>query len=197
MSTNPMASKPADISQLTDIPKLITAYYAGRPDPAERTQRVAFGTSGHRGSSFTNSFNEAHIVAITQAICEYRAQTGVKGPLFLAKDTHALSEPAFVSALEVLAANGVDVMVDTNLGYTPTPALSKAILIYNRDRSDGLSDGIVITPSHNPPEDGGFKYNPPHGGPADTKATSVIENRANELLAQGFATIGRVPYARA
>lgn len=197
MSTHPMAGKPADISQLTDIPKLITAYYAGRPDPAERTQRVAFGTSGHRGSSFTNSFNEAHIVAITQAICEYRAQSGVTGPLFLAKDTHALSEPAFVSALEVLAANGVEVMVDTNLGYTPTPALSKAILTYNRDRSEGLSDGIVITPSHNPPEDGGFKYNPAHGGPADTKATSVIENRANELLAQGFATIGRVPYARA
>jgi phosphoglucomutase len=197
MSIHPNAGKPADPSQLTDIPKLITAYYAGRPDPAERTQRVAFGTSGHRGSSFANSFNEAHIVAITQAIVEYRKQNGITGPLFLAKDTHALSEPAFVSAIEVLAANDVAVMIDEDLGYTPTPALSHAVLAYNRGRAEGLADGIVITPSHNPPADGGFKYNPPNGGPADTNATNVIENRANELMAAGFATILRTPLARA
>lgn len=197
MSIDPNAGKPPDLSKLTDIPKLVTAYYAGRPDPAERSQRVAFGTSGHRGTSFANSFNEAHILSITQAICEYRAQNGVTGPLFLAKDTHALSEPAFVSALEVLAANGVHVMIDSGLGYTPTPALSHAVLAYNRDRSTGLSDGIVITPSHNPPEDGGFKYNPPNGGPADTAATKTIENRANDLMAAGFATIPRMPVARA
>jgi phosphoglucomutase len=197
MSIDPNAGKPPDLSKLVDIPKLVTAYYAGRPDPAERSQRVAFGTSGHRGTSFADSFNEAHILAITQAICEYRAQNGVTGPLFLAKDTHALSEPAFVSALEVLAANGVDVMVDSHLGYTPTPALSHAVLAYNRNRSNGLADGIVITPSHNPPEDGGFKYNPPNGGPADTSATKAIENRANDLMASGFATIPRTPLARA
>ena len=197
MSIHPNAGKPASPSQLTDIPKLITAYYAGRPDPAERTQRVAFGTSGHRGTSFANGFNEAHILAITQAICEYRAANGIDGPVFLAKDTHALSEPAFVSALEVLAANRVEVMVDADLGYTPTPALSHAVLGYNRDRTSGLADGIVITPSHNPPEDGGFKYNPPNGGPADTSATKTIENRANDLLASGYGTIARVPYDRA
>lgn len=197
MSIHPNAGKPPDPSKLTDIPKLVTAYYAGRPDPAERSQRVAFGTSGHRGTSFADSFNEAHILAISQAICEYRAQNGVTGPLFLAKDTHALSEPAFVSALEVLAANGVDVMIDSDLGYTPTPALSHAVLAYNRGRSTGLADGIVITPSHNPPEDGGFKYNPPNGGPADTSATKAIENRANDLMASGFATIPRTPFARA
>jgi phosphoglucomutase len=197
MSIDPNAGKPPDPSKLTDIPKLVTAYYAGRPDPGERSQRVSFGTSGHRGTSFANSFNEAHILSITQAICEYRAQNGVTGPLFLAKDTHALSEPAFVSALEVLAANGVDVMIDSESGYTPTPALSHAVLAYNRDRTTGLSDGIVITPSHNPPEDGGFKYNPPNGGPADTNATKAIENRANDLMAAGFATIPRMPLARA
>jgi phosphoglucomutase len=197
MSIHPNAGKPASPSQLTDIPKLITAYYAGRPDPAERTQRVAFGTSGHRGTSFANGFNEAHILAITQAICEYRAANGIDGPVFLAKDTHALSEPAFVSALEVLAANRVEVMVDAELGYTPTPALSHAVLGYNRERVRGLADGIVITPSHNPPEDGGFKYNPPNGGPADTSATKTIENRANDLLASGYGTIARVPYDRA
>ena len=197
MSIDPNAGKPPDPSKLTDIPKLVTAYYAGRPDPGERSQRVSFGTSGHRGTSFANSFNEAHILSITQAICEYRAQNGVDGPLFLAKDTHALSEPAFVSALEVLAANGVSVMIDSESGYTPTPALSHAVLTYNRDRTTGLSDGIVITPSHNPPEDGGFKYNPPNGGPADTNATKAIENRANDLMAAGFATIPRMPLARA
>lgn len=197
MSIDPNAGKPADPSQLTDIARLVTAYYAGRPDPAESTQRVAFGTSGHRGSSFADSFNEAHILAITQAICEYRAQSGVDGPVFLAKDTHALSEPAFVSALEVLAGNGVDVMVDSELGYTPTPALSHAVLKYNEGRKAGLADGIVITPSHNPPPDGGFKYNPPSGGPADTIATKAIENRANELMAAGLQNIRRASYATA
>ena len=187
MPLHPNAGQPAQTSQLSDIARLITLYYANRPDPDVRSQRVSFGTSGHRGSSFATSFNEAHILAVTQAICEYRKQQGTDGPLFIAKDTHALSEPAFVSAIEVLAANGVEVMVDAELGYTPTPALSHAILTYNRGRSNGLADGIVITPSHNPPEDGGFKYNPPHGGPADTSATKVIENRANELLADALS----------
>jgi phosphoglucomutase len=182
---------------LVNVPRLITAYYSGRPDPAVAAQRVAFGTSGHRGSSLTNSFNEAHILAITQAICRYRAQQGIDGPLFLAKDTHALSEPAFVSALEVLAANGVEVMVDDQLAYTPTPALSHAILTYNRGRKRHPADGIVITPSHNPPEDGGFKYNPPHGGPADTKVTARIEKNANALLEAGLKGVRRVPWERA
>jgi phosphoglucomutase len=179
---------------LVNVPRLITAYYTGRPDPAVRAQRVAFGTSGHRGSSFALSFNEAHILAITQAICQYRKQERITGPLFLAMDTHALSDPAWVSALEVLAANGVDTMIDSAGGYTPTPALSHAILTYNRGRADGLADGIVITPSHNPPEDGGFKYNPPNGGPADTGATRRIEDRANELLEGGLRKILRMPY---
>ena len=181
MSLDPNAGKPAQPSMLVNVPRLITAYYTGRPDPAVRAQRVAFGTSGHRGSSFALSFNEAHILAITQAICQYRKQERITGPLFLAMDTHALSDPAWVSALEVLAANGVDTMIDSAGGYTPTPALSHAILTYNRGRADGLADGIVITPSHNPPEDGGFKYNPPNGGPADTGATRWIEDRANEI----------------
>jgi phosphoglucomutase len=178
--------------RLVDIPRLITAYYALKPDPAIPAQRVAFGTSGHRGSSFTTSFNDAHIAAITQAIVEYRRANQITGPLFLAKDTHALSDPAFSTALEVLAANEQTVMVDSSLGYTPTPALSHAILSYNRDRIADLADGIVITPSHNPPEDGGFKYNPPNGGPADTGATKWIENRANELIAapNGIKRIG-------
>jgi phosphoglucomutase len=180
-----------------DIPRLITAYYSGRPDPGVATERVGFGTSGHRGSSFANSFNESHILAITQAICEYRSKNGVDGPLFLAKDTHALSEPAFVTALEVLAANGVQTMLDADLGYTPTPALSHAILGWNRGRTSGLADGIVITPSHNPPEDGGFKYDPPNGGPADTSATKAIEDRANELLAARLSGVRRVSYAKA
>ena len=197
MSTHPRAGSPADPSQLTDVPKLITAYYVGRPDPAEPTQRVAFGTSGHRGTSYAQSFNEAHILAITQAICDYRQANGIDGPIFLAKDTHALSEPAFASALEVLAANGIDVMVDADLGFTPTPALSHAVLTYNRGRSTGLADGIVISPSHNPPADGGFKYNPPNGGPADTSATKVIENRANELMAANLSQVRRMPYDRA
>ncbi len=196
MSTNPRAGKPADPSMLVNVPRLITAYYAGRPDPAVPAQRVTFGTSGHRGSSFACSFNESHILAITQAICRYRAQAGIDGPLFLAKDTHALSEPAFVTALEVLGANGVTVLLDTDLGYTPTPALSHAILAHNRGRTAGLSDGIVITPSHNPPEDGGFKYNPPNGGPADTGVTKQIENDANALLGAGLKDVRRWLYER-
>jgi len=182
---------------LVNVPRLLTAYYTSRPDPGVPAQRVAFGTSGHRGSSFALSFNEAHILAITQAICQYRAQERVTGPLFLAMDTHALSEPAWVTALEVLAANGVDVMIDSAGGYTPTPALSHAILTHNRGRKKNLADGIVITPSHNPPEDGGFKYNPPEGGPADTGATRWIENRANELLAANLREVLRMPLAGA
>jgi phosphoglucomutase len=181
---------------LVDIPRLITAYYALRPDPSVPAQRVSFGTSGHRGSSLHTSFNDAHIAAITQAIVEYRKQNQISGPLFLAKDTHALSDPAFSTALEVLAANAQTVMVDSSLGYTPTPALSHAILSYNKDRIADLADGIVITPSHNPPEDGGFKYNPPNGGPADTGATKWIENRANALLSEPD-DVKRIPYAAA
>lgn len=197
MSTHPLAGQPASAAMLANIPRLITAYYTERPDPNAPEQKVAFGTSGHRGSAFKGSFNEAHILAISQAICEYRQQQGVTGPLFLGMDTHALSEPAFVSALEVLAANGVEIMIDKDAGYTPTPVISHAILTYNRGRTSDLADGIVITPSHNPPEDGGFKYNPPHGGPADTTATRWIENRANALLAEGLCTVQRIPYERA
>jgi phosphoglucomutase len=184
---------------LVDVPRLVTAYYTEHPEATVAAQRVAFGTSGHRGSSLAASFNEDHILAITQAICEYRAETGADGPLFLAKDTHALSEPAFASALEVLAANGVTVMVDRDLGYTPTPALSHAILTANRGAKEGLADGIVITPSHNPPGDGGFKYNPPSGGPADAAATRKIQDRANAILAAGIGSgeVRRWPYRRA
>src|SRR5438876_10653714 len=197
MTTDPRAGKPAEPSQLVNVPRLITSYYTLKPDPAEKAQRVAFGTSGHRGSSLATSFNEDHILAVTQAICRYRQQQGTTGPLFLGMDTHALSEPALVTALEVLAANNVDVMIDQDAGYTPTPALSHAILTHNRGRRGGLADGIVITPSHNPPEDGGFKYNPPSGGPADTQTTKQIQDRANQLLAGGLKEIRRVPLARA
>lgn len=176
---------------LPDIPKLLAAYDSEVPDPAVPAERVSFGTSGHRGSSLRRSFNEAHILAITQAICEYRAGQGIDGPLFIAKDTHALSTPAEKTAIEVLTANGIDVLADAQNGFTPTPALSLAILTYNRGRTGGLADGIVITPSHNPPEDGGFKYNPPHGGPADTNATKVIEARANALLEASLAGVRR------
>lgn len=183
---------------LVDVPRLVTAYYTEKPDAAVKAQQVAFGTSGHRGSAFHASFNEDHILAITQAICQHRRQAGVAGPLFLAKDTHALSEPAFATALEVLAANQVDVMADLDLGYTPTPALSHAILTYNRTASAAAqADGIVITPSHNPPSDGGFKYNPPTGGPADTSVTQAIQDCANAILAGGLAGVRRVGYARA
>jgi phosphoglucomutase len=182
---------------LVNVPRLVTCYYTGQPDPAVPAQRVLFGTSGHRGTALENSFNEAHILAIAQAICRYRAQAGIDGPLFLAMDTHALSEPAFATALEVLAANGVEVMVDLDLAWTPTPALSHAILTYNRGRRSGFADGIVITPSHNPPEDGGFKYNPPNGGPADTDVTNWIQNEANGILEAGLDGVRRLPYARA
>jgi phosphoglucomutase len=197
MTTSPLAGKPAPPSILVDVPKLVTAYYTGRPDPANPAERVAFGTSGHRGSSLDNAFNEGHILAITQAICEYRRGQKVDGPLFLGIDTHALSEPAFASALEVLAAHGVEVRIDAEGGYTPTPVVSHAILTYNRGRRDGRADGIVVTPSHNPPKYGGFKYNPPHGGPADTDATGWIEKRANALLAEGLKGVQRVPFSRA
>jgi phosphoglucomutase len=193
MTISPLAGKPADPSLLINVPRLVTAYYTGRPDPSVPAQRVAFGTSGHRGSALENAFNEAHILAITQAICLYRKQQSIDGPLFIDMDTHALSEPAFASALEVLAANGVDVMVDADHGYTPTPVISHAILTYNRGRKGGLADGIVITPSHNPPRFGGFKYDPPHGGPADTHVTEWIERQANALIADGLTGVARVP----
>ncbi|MFG1710111.1 phosphoglucomutase (alpha-D-glucose-1,6-bisphosphate-dependent) [Nonomuraea sp. M3C6] len=195
--THERAGQPARPDDLVDVARLVTSYYALHPDPDEVGQRVAFGTSGHRGSSLNTAFNEDHILATSQAICEYRKSEGTDGPLFLGIDTHALSEPARVSALEVLAANGVAVLIDTRDGYTPTPAVSHAILRHNRGRTSGLADGVVITPSHNPPGDGGFKYNPPHGGPADTDATSWIQDRANRLLAGGLKSVVRVPYAKA
>jgi phosphoglucomutase len=194
---NPLAGKPAPSSILIDVPRLITAYYTEQPDPAQVSQRVAFGTSGHRGSALDSAFNEQHILAVTQAICEYRRQQQIDGPLFMAIDTHALSVPAQATALEVLAANGVEVMLAKDNEYTPTPVLSHAILTYNRGRTRGLADGIVITPSHNPPRDGGFKYNPPNGGPADTAVTGWVEARANALLEAGLAGVQRLPYARA
>lgn len=194
---HPHAGAPVEPSMLVNVSRLITAYYTERPDPTERAHHVVFGTSGHRGSSFTQSFNEAHILAMTQAICWYRQRWEITGPLFLGMDTHALSEAAFVTALEVLAANGVEVMIDQDNGYTPTPAISHAILTYNRGRTSSFADGIVITPSHNPPEDGGFKYNPPHGGPADAQVTQWIEEQANTLLAAGLHGVLRMPYERA
>ena len=197
MAHHPLAGQPAPVSNLVNVPRLITAYYTEKPDTNVREQRVTFGTSGHRGTSFKRSFNEVHIVAVAQAIFEYRKMEGISGPLYLGMDTHALSEPAFASVLEVLAANGVDVMVDQDGGYTPTPVISHAILTYNRGRTSGLADGIVITPSHNPPEDGGIKYNPPHGGPADTVVTKWIEDRANALMKIDLHGVARIPYARA
>ncbi|MEV7656755.1 phosphoglucomutase (alpha-D-glucose-1,6-bisphosphate-dependent) [Streptomyces anulatus] len=191
------AGHPAQPADLVDVARLVTAYYALHPDPAEPAQRVAFGTSGHRGSAFAAAFNEDHIAATTQAICDYRARQGTDGPLFLGADTHALSEPARVTALEVLAANGVTALVDSEDGYTPTPAVSHAILTYNRDRTEHLADGIVVTPSHNPPADGGFKYNPPNGGPAASDATSWIQDRANALIEAGLGVVRRMPYAQA
>ena len=197
MKISPLAGKPATLGMLVDVTKLVTAYYTDIPDPAVPAQRVSFGTSGHRGTAFNRSFNEDHILAITQAICLYRKQQGTDGPLFLGIDTHALSFPAYTTALEVLAANGVEVMIATGDEYTPTPVISHAILTYNRDRKTGLGDGIVITPSHNPPQDGGFKYNPTNGGPADTVATSWIEKKANEFLESHLAGVKRVPLATA
>lgn len=197
MAIHPLAGSPAPASILVNISKLIAAYSSEKPNAMVRDQRVAFGTSGHRGSAFKHSFNEWHILAITQAICEYRVNRGTVGPLYLGKDTHALSEPACANALEVLAANGVEVMIDQDGGYTPTPVVSHAILTYNRGRTSGFADGIVITPSHNPPEDGGIKYNPPHGGPADTVVTKWIEDRANALLAAGLQDVKRLSYDQA
>jgi len=201
MPLSPLAGKPAPKELLVNTPRLVAAYYALTPDPADPGQRVSFGTSGHRGSSLAGTFNEAHILAVSQAICEYRAAQGTTGPLFLGVDTHALSEPAFITALEVFAGNGVEARIQperrTGRGYTPTPVISHAILTHNRGRSAGLADGVVITPSHNPPGDGGFKYNPPQGGPADTGTTRAIQDRANELLVAGPAGVRRMPYARA
>jgi phosphoglucomutase len=191
------AGQPATEADLVDVAALVTAYFSGHPDPADPGQRVAFGTSGHRGSAFRLSFNEDHIAATSQAICDYRALAAITGPLFIGRDTHALSEPAFVTALEVLAANDVNVLADSRGGYTPTPALSRAILMHNEGRADSLADGIVVTPSHNPPEDGGFKYNPPDGGPAGSHITAAIQDRANELLRGGLRGVRRVRYARA
>ncbi len=197
MALHPLAGKPAPAAMRANVPRLVTAYYTRRPDAQDPLQQVVFGTSGHRGSSIKDSFNEDHILAITRAICEQRRAAGIDGPLFIGMDTHALSEPAMVTALEVLAADGVSVMVPENMGYTPTPVISHAILTYNRGRKTGLADGIVITPSHNPPEDGGFKYNPPHGGPAETGVTAAIAKRANALLGEGTERIVRWPLARA
>jgi phosphoglucomutase len=197
VANHPLAGQPAPASILVNIPRLISAYYTEKPDVIVREQRVSFGTSGHRGTSFKRSFNEFHILTVTQAICEYRTMEGITGPLYLGIDTHALSEPAYATVLEVLAANGVETMVDEAGGYTPTPVISHAILAYNRGRNSGFADGIVITPSHNPPEDGGIKYNPPHGGPADTQVTKWIEDRANALLAADLQGVKRVSYDRA
>jgi phosphoglucomutase len=194
---NPGAGKPATPAILVNVPKLVTTYYELRPDPGNPAQRVIFGTSGHRGSPFDVAFNEWHILAITQAICDYRRSQDIDGPLFLGMDTHAVSEPAFASALEVLAANDVAVMLSEGTAYTPTPTVSHAILRYNRNRKTGLADGIVITPSHNPPDDGGFKYDPPHGGPADSQITSWIESRANEFLQGSLAGVKQMLFAQA
>ncbi len=197
MAVSPLAGKPARASMLVNVARLVSAYYTERPDPAVHAQRISFGTSGHRGSSFRCGFNEDHVLAVTQAICSYRREKRITGPLFLGMDTHALSEPAFATALEVLAGNGVAVMIDRDGGYTPTPVISHAILVHNRGRKEGVADGIVITPSHNPPEDGGFKYNPPHGGPADTDATRRIEESANALLEDGLRGVKRIPAGKA
>jgi phosphoglucomutase len=197
MKVSPLAGKPVELAQLVNVPRLITAYYSLVPDVEVPAQRVSFGTSGHRGSAFDVAFNEAHILAISQAICLHRKSQNISGPLYLGMDTHALAVPAFASALEVLAANGIETMVDSAGGYTPTPAISHAILTYNRGRTSGLADGIVITPSHNPPPDGGFKYNPPNGGPADTGVTDWIQNTANDFLKNKLAGVQRVPYERA
>src|SRR6516164_8515340 len=197
MQIDPAAGKPAEPSRLVNVPKLVAEYYALTPDPSDPKQRVDFGTSGHRGSALDIAFNEWHILAITQAICDYRKLQKIDGPLFLGMDTHALSEPAFASALEVLAANNIEVMLSEGTPYTPTPAVSHAILLYNRARKKGLADGIVITPSHNPPDDGGFKYDPPHGGPADSSVTSWIESKANQFLAKSLEGVKRILFDKA
>src|SRR6266849_5565036 len=194
---NPLAGRPVTQAMLVNVPRLVTAYFTDKPDPAIAAQRVAFGTSGHRGSAFDNAFNENHILAISQAICLYRKTASIDGPLFIGIDTHALSEPALTSALEVFVANGVETMIDAGGGYTPTPVVSHAILSYNKSRPRGRADGVVITPSHNPPPDGGFKYNPPNGGPADTDVTGWVERTANEMLADGLTQVRRMPYEQA
>ncbi len=194
---NPAAGRPIAASALANIPKLVTAYFASKPDPQDPAQRVAFGTSGHRGSSLRASFNEDHILATTQALCDNRGESGLTGPLFIGIDTHALAEPALCNAVEVFTANGIEIMVDERGGYTPTPVISHAILTYNRGRSKGHADGVVITPSHNPPEDGGYKYNPPHGGPADTDVTTRIEKQANRYLEEGLKGVRRTSYDKA
>ena len=197
MTVHELAGKPPPRSLLVNIPRLVSAYYTHKPDISDPSQRVGFGTSGHRGSPLNNSFNEDHILAISQAICEYRQAKNITGPLFMGKDTHGLSEPALASGLEVFAAAGITVMIQEGFGYTPTPVISHAILTHNRGKKQGLADGVVITPSHNPPQDGGFKYNPPSGGPADTETTRVIENRANEILGSGLTDVKRMPYEMA
>ncbi|MCI5137314.1 MAG: phosphoglucomutase, alpha-D-glucose phosphate-specific, partial [Candidatus Electrothrix sp. AR1] len=202
MSIHPLAGKPAPKSILVNVPELISAYFALAPDVSKSTERVSFGTSGHRGSSLKRSFNEAHILAVTQAVCEYRQEAGIDGILFMGMDTHPLSWPAQLTALQVLAANGVEVRIAAGsgtdqFGYTPTPVISHAILTHNQDNKAGLCDGIVITPSHNPPVDGGFKYNPPHGGPADTDVTKVIEARANAILEDNLAAVKTIPLQEA
>jgi phosphoglucomutase len=197
MSAHPRAGQPAEPADLVDVDALLRAYHDERPDPSDPAQRVAFGTSGHRGSSLKRTFNEAHVVAIAAAVCAYRDQGGITGPLFLGRDTHALSEPAFRTIVEVLAGHGVTVVIDAADGFTPTPVISHAILTHNRGGGDGTADGIVVTPSHNPPDDGGFKYNPPHGGPADTDVTGWIERAANELLERGLDDVPRVEFERA
>ncbi|MBM4431869.1 MAG: phosphoglucomutase, alpha-D-glucose phosphate-specific, partial [Chloroflexi bacterium] len=197
MKVPELAGRPAPRELLINVPRLVSAYYAHKPDIATQEQRVAFGTSGHRGSSLNGSFNEDHILAICQAVCEHRQAQRINGPLYVGMDTHALSEPAFATAVEVFAANAVDIWVQANGGYTPTPVISHAILTYNRGRSSGLADGVVITPSHNPPSSGGFKYNPPTAGPADTRTTKTIQDRANEILRDGLKAVKRLPFQRA
>ncbi len=197
MNAHPLAGKPAPRELLTNIPRLVSAYYTHKPDVSILTQQVSFGTSGHRGSSLENSFNEDHVLAISQAICEYRKSEGINGPLYVGMDTHALSEPALATAIEVFAANGVHIRIQADHGYTPTPVISHAILTYNRGKTSGLADGVVITPSHNPPGDGGFKYNPPSAGPADTSITKIIQDRANEIIRNGLKDVQRMPYERA
>jgi phosphoglucomutase len=197
VTISPLAGKPVAPSRLIDVAKLTSAYFDLKPDPGIAAQRVSFGTSGHRGSPFNTGFNENHILAVSQAICDYRASAGIDGPLFIGIDTHAVSKPALASALEVFAANGVELFIDVQGGYTPTPVISHAILTYNKGRTSGLADGVVITPSHNPPEDGGYKYNPPHGGPADTGITRIVERAANDFLAAGLAGVRRIPHEQA
>ena len=197
MSAHPLAGKPAPRELLANIPRLVSAYYTRCPDATIPAQQVAFGTSGHRGTSLENSFNENHVLAISQALCEYRRANGIDGPLYVGMDTHALSEPALASAIEVFAANGMEIIIQAGHGYTPTPVISHAILTYNRGKKSGLADGVVITPSHNPPEDGGFKYNPPSAGPADTSITKIIQDRTNEIIRSGLKDVRRIPYERA